>query len=161
LRRPTRGRLGNGLRVTVGTVLATEGELTVRTRERSIQLQPKDDGTTDVLSVEPWKGAGTEIIIRLGPALEVGADVFVWAEQAAALADKGISYPGRSSPLWYDGDAFWEWLQSGGSSTVREQIMTLEGCGSGAGGKIASAYSGRTAESLTRPEADALLLAAR
>ncbi len=41
LRRPTRGALGNGIRVVVGLVLASDGRLVVRTRGRGLASQPR------------------------------------------------------------------------------------------------------------------------
>ena len=52
LRLPTRGALGNGLRVVAGAVLASEGSLVVITRNRRIVLRPERDGSTTVVSVE-------------------------------------------------------------------------------------------------------------
>ena len=46
LRLPTRGTLGNGLRVVAGAVLASEGSLIVSTRNRRIELRPERDGST-------------------------------------------------------------------------------------------------------------------
>ena len=46
LRLPTRGAVGNGLRVVAGAVLASGGTLTVITRDRRIELHPERDGTT-------------------------------------------------------------------------------------------------------------------
>ena len=46
LRLPTRGALGNGLRVVAGAVLASSGWLVVYTRDRRIEVTPHDDGTT-------------------------------------------------------------------------------------------------------------------
>src|SRR5262249_26066257 len=46
---PTRGTLGNGLRVVTGAVLASSGTLTVVTCNRRIELQPQYDGTPKVL----------------------------------------------------------------------------------------------------------------
>src|SRR5262249_38284545 len=53
LRLPTRGALGNGLRVVAGSVLASQGTLTVTTRNRRIELRPERDGTTTVVSNTP------------------------------------------------------------------------------------------------------------
>ena len=50
LRLPTRGALGNGLRVVAGAVLASEGSLAVITRDRRIVLRPERDGTTTVVA---------------------------------------------------------------------------------------------------------------
>ena len=46
LRLPTRGALGNGLRVIAGAVLASGGELEVATKGKTLILQPQDDGST-------------------------------------------------------------------------------------------------------------------
>ena len=61
-RLPTRGALGNGLRVVAGAVLASGGRLTVKTRGRALRLRPRDaDGTTEAEHVRPWKGTGTRV----------------------------------------------------------------------------------------------------
>jgi DNA mismatch repair ATPase MutL len=52
-RLPTRGALGNGLRVVAGAVLASRGKLTVITRNRRIELRPEHDGSTTIVSMEP------------------------------------------------------------------------------------------------------------
>jgi hypothetical protein len=46
LRLPQRGALGNGLRVIAGAVLASEGLLTVITRNRRIELRPPRSSTS-------------------------------------------------------------------------------------------------------------------
>ena len=70
LRLPTRGALGNGLRVVAGAVLASAGTLTVLTRNQRIELRPERDGSTTVVSVKPVKfPVGTRIEIGFGPAL--------------------------------------------------------------------------------------------
>ncbi len=54
LRRPTRGAIGNGLRVVVGAVLASRGTLTVCTRGHRLELEPQaHDGTTRVVRDTP------------------------------------------------------------------------------------------------------------
>ena len=68
-------RLGNGLRVVAGAVLASEGSLTVITRNKRIELRPERDGTTTVVSVKPVKfPVGTRIEIGFGPALPCDDD---------------------------------------------------------------------------------------
>src|SRR5207244_4014345 len=79
IRRPSRGALGNGLRVVAGAVLASGGSLTVSTGGRTLRLAPQDDGTTEVLSAEPWDGAGTRVEVRFGADMpESREDVFEW-----------------------------------------------------------------------------------
>jgi len=66
LRRPTRGALGNGLRVVAGSVLASEGSLVVTTHNRRIKLRPEHDGTKTVVNVRNVKfpvGTRVEIIV--------------------------------------------------------------------------------------------------
>src|SRR5262249_41448675 len=108
VRMPTRGALGNGLRIVTGAVFASGGSIVVRTCGRSLHLQPQDDGRTSVARVQRWKGEGTRIEVLLGAALVAEDDIFVWARQAQALAGRGTSYRGNSSPWWYSADAFWE-----------------------------------------------------
>ena len=69
LRRPTRGAVGNGLRVVAGAVLASEGTLTAITRNRRIELLPEwRDGSTTVVSVKSVKRpVGTRVEIGFGP----------------------------------------------------------------------------------------------
>ena len=63
LRLPTRGALGNGLRVVAGAVLASGGSLVVATRGRRTRLVPRDsDGKTVALfrctQMILWPSAG-------------------------------------------------------------------------------------------------------
>jgi hypothetical protein len=75
-RLPTRGALGNGLRVVAGAVLASEGTLTVTTRNRRIKLRPEADGTTTVIGTKAVNfPVGTRIEIGFGPALPCDWDV--------------------------------------------------------------------------------------
>ena len=162
LRLPTRGALGNGLRVVVGAVLSTGGSLVVRTRGQSIYLTPQDDGTTAVERVEPWDGTGTRVEVRFGPGLgEVDGAPLSWASWALRLANKGSGYKGKSSPFWFDADSFWDLFQAAGNRTVRDQIAQFDGCGEPKAGQIAEAYLNRRADSLRRDEAEDLLRRAR
>ena len=84
LRLPQRGALGNGLRVVAGAVLASEGSLAVITRNKRIELCPKGDGSTAVVSVTAIeRPVGTRIEIGLGPALPREDDPFAWVLAAA------------------------------------------------------------------------------
>ena len=72
-RLPTRGALGNGLRVVAGAVLASGGWLTVETRGRRLQLRPQDTGDT-LAAFEPCsRTTGTRVEIQLGEGLD-GSD---------------------------------------------------------------------------------------
>jgi hypothetical protein len=162
IRLPTRGALGNGLRVVVGAVFASQGSLTVKTHGRSLSLTPQADGTTKVLSVEPWDGEGTCIEVKLGPALQVDADdLFDWPEVARELSSQGENYKGKSSPWWYDPDSFWMLLQAHQGRTVRSVVQQLEGCGREKATEIAGDFLNRKTETLSHEEAAKLLSLAK
>ena len=66
LRLPSRGALGNGLRVVAGAVLASDGRLVLETRGRRLELRPQDNGDT-LAAFEPCaRTTGTRIEIHLG-----------------------------------------------------------------------------------------------
>lgn len=157
LRTPSRGRLGNGLRVAVGAVLATGGTLVVCTRGRRMELEPRDDGATFVRLVSPWEGNGTRIEITFGPALEIEGDILGLARRAIELAHGGPRYAGRTSVWWYDWDGFFELLQAAASRTVREVVASFDGWAEPKAGRGTRAYHGRLASSLSREEALELL----
>jgi hypothetical protein len=160
-RRPTRGALGNGLRVVAGAVLASGGRLSVRTRGRWLLLEPRDDGTTRVTATRPVEQAGTRILLTLGPALACGPEDLVWGKRAIALAGYGTSYEGQSSPYWYSDEAFWKLLRSTPALTVRALVARLEGCGGKKASDIAAGFINRDAAMLNRAEASSLLATAR
>ena len=98
LRLPSRGALGNGLRVVSGAVLATHGKLIVSTRGRSIRLAPQHDGLTNAEIVGSYDGNGMRVEVHLG--LDVGKVDLSWAHVARRLA-KGDYYKGKTSAYWY------------------------------------------------------------
>lgn len=165
LRLPTRGALGNGLRVVAGAVLASDGSLVVTTRNRRIELRPERDGTTTVVRATAVKHpVGTCIEIGFGPAIpndEDGRPLY-WAE-VAVLMGAGQAYLGKSSPWWYDVPQFHELLSASGKRPVRDLIATLDGCsGARAGEIVADAGLIRVlCNDVNRAQATRLLLAAR
>lgn len=163
LRLPTRGALGNGLRVVAGAVLASDGFLVVTTCNRRIELHPERDGSTTVATVTPVDfPVGTRIEIGFGPAIPEDANAFGWAVAAIQMA-RGHSYQGKSSPWWYDGPQFHELLSASGAVPVRELVARLDGCTGGRAGEIvAEAGLGRMARAdISRAQADTLLKVAR
>jgi hypothetical protein len=164
LRLPTRGALGNGLRVVAGVVLASRGSLTVATGGRELRLTPRDDGTTghEVLGAAP--GRGTRVEVRFGPPFAVGIEALGLAGYAIDMAEAGgPSYRGKTSPHWYDADGFWELCQADAGRTVRELLAaSFDGCSEPTAGKVAAVVPrGRLARELTRAEAADVLRAAR
>jgi len=90
LRLPTRGALGNGLRVVAGAVLASNGSLVVITRNRRMVLRPERDGTTTIASMEPVEHpVGTRIEINFGPALPPDSQALFWGQIACGMARQG------------------------------------------------------------------------
>jgi hypothetical protein len=161
LRLPTRGALGNGLRVVAGAVLASGGSLVVQTKGRVVRLIPQDDGSTVAERVEDDGWPGTRIEVRLGESLPVNDETLDWARQAIALAAGESHYAGKTSPHWYDSDAFYELLQAAKDRTVREVIEEFDGCSGPKAGKIAAEFRLRLASDLSRDEAGRLLVQAR
>jgi hypothetical protein len=139
LRLPQRGALGNGLRVVAGAVLASEGSLTVVTRNQRIKLRPESDGTTTVVKVTKTKQpVGTRIEIRFGKTLPDDDDALAWARAAQSMAC-GETYQGKTSPWWYDQVQFHELLLAYGTQPLRGLIAQLDGCSGGKAGEIVAA----------------------
>jgi hypothetical protein len=98
LRLPQRGALGNGLRVVAGAVFASEGSLTVITRNKRIDLRPLADGTTKVVGVVPAdRAVGTRIEISFGSTMQDDGNPFGWVSTAAHIAITGDAP--RSKPV--------------------------------------------------------------
>jgi hypothetical protein len=165
VRLPTRGMLGNGLRVVAGLVLATRGSLVVATRGRTLKLTPRDDGGTDheVLGTAPEKG--TTVEVRLGPAITVDADDLALAEDAIRMAQAGgPTYGRKTSAHWYDADGFWELLQAAPERTTVRALLAerFDGCTEPRAGKIVDLVPpGTLARELSREDAGRILAAAR
>ena len=104
LRLPTRGALGNGLRVATGAVLASGGKLTVITRGAKLELKPQRDGTTTVTKRQGLETADRNAHrdqLWSGAAARLGKPS-IGPRFAVRLAKGGSSYAGASSPYWYD-----------------------------------------------------------
>jgi hypothetical protein len=162
-RMPTRGCLGNGLRVVAGAVLASGGSLIVRTSGRSLTLEPQDDGTTKVAETAPWSGAGTRVEVRFGPDLaDVDDNIFAWAGIANQMAGKGSSYKGKPSPHFFDSDAFFELLHAApADETVQTAVSRFDGCSGERAGQVCGTLADRPANSVSRRQADIVLTAAK
>src|SRR5262249_44212788 len=94
-RLPTRGALGNGLRVVAGAVLASRGKLTVITRNRRIELRPEHDGSTTIVSMEPVDfPVGTRVEIGFAQDLPEEDNPLYWARVAIGFG--GASYAGKT-----------------------------------------------------------------
>ena len=104
-RMPLRGMLGNGLRVVVGAVAASEGWLVVEARGHRLTLAV--DPATGITTVTDDRAVpfvpGLTVRIALGPLLPRydGDDDDYLACEAIAIASHGENYRGPSSPWWY------------------------------------------------------------
>jgi hypothetical protein len=164
LRLPTRGALGNGLRVVAGAVLASSGFLVITTHNRRIELRPEHDGSTTVVTVTPVEfPAGTQVEIGFGPAIPEEANALGWATLAIKMSYGGPPYAGKSSPFWYDAPQFHELLSASGAVPVRELVARLDGCTGARAGKIVaeSGLSRILCHEVTRGQAVMLLRFAR
>jgi hypothetical protein len=160
-RMPSRGAMGNGLRVVAGAVAASNGRLRIWTRNRCLVLTPQDDGTNAVAVREVDFPTGTRIEITFGSDLPPDRDALAWAEAAIRIASGGPGYTGKPSPWWYDGDHFFELLQGAGNRPVRDLIASLDGCSGAKAGKITAAFRNTVCHALSRAQAVELLLSAR
>ena len=154
-RLPTRGALGNGLRVVAGVVLCSGGELRVTTRGRRLTLKPQDDGHTTVVASEPDNTTATIIEIKFGGEMTTSRDPLALARVAVAM--RGVSrYEGKTNPHWYDSDSFFELLQGAGELRLGELIDNIGGSKGGllAGGILARSNKCST---VSRDAAEALL----
>jgi hypothetical protein len=105
-RKPTRGCVGNGLRVIVGAVVSGGVRVIVKTRNQEITLRPRLDGTTAVDNVIPieWP-TGASITIEIDRKYPGGDDSLEWAQQAITLArQSGPAFSRKPLPAWYDAD---------------------------------------------------------
>jgi hypothetical protein len=160
-RLPTRGALGNGLRVVAGAVLAADGTLQVTTNGQVLRLIPQDDGGTRAVLVGQDTRAGTRVEVQLGPALPVNEEGLRWARNACLLAEGSQDASCKTSPHWYDADSFYELLQAAGTRPAREVIAEFDGCSGATAGRVCAFYLGRAASSLSRDEATVLLTMAQ
>lgn len=151
LRLPTRGALGNGLRVVAGAVVASGGELYVATRGRNYRIHFQSDGSARPESLGAYPEAGTKISFTLGREPIDSA----WARLAIAYA-KVETYRGKTSPYWYTSENFYELLQSY-SGLLKELIGQFDGCTGSKARKIAAKFPRTSANALTFNDTETLL----
>lgn len=152
LRLPTRGAMGNGLRVVSGAVAATNGRLFVSTRGKRYEIILQPDGRSVAEEAGEYGEDGTRVEVFFGPGLEPD---LTWAMNAGIFAT-GESYKGKTSGYWYTSEAFYELLQAH-DGNVREIIGCFDGCTGAKAGVILPAYKNVKSNTLTFKEADQLL----
>lgn len=159
LRRPSRGALGNGLRVVTGAVTATDGQLIVQTKGMRYELRPMDDGSSMVVASSPTPDMRTQISVRLGPALPSdGEGDLQWARFAMSIGPQ--HYRGNTSCWWYDSNSFFDLVRSAGNMPLKSLIAEFDGFKkqmSALGEDDTDALEWGTCGGCTREVADSLL----
>jgi hypothetical protein len=121
-RLPTRGMLGNGLRVVMGAVAAYGGTLTVTTRGNRYELRPDAvTGATTVRSQRPANRSGLTVTVTF---LQAMFDE--WALYYARLAidvGAGDFYRGPSQPSWYSPEALRDLLAAAPQETPLSAVV--------------------------------------
>lgn len=151
IRLPTRGALGNGLRVVSGAVYVLEGYLVVETGGYRMKIVVDSrDGVARPLEVQTshWKGTRIEFYLDLLRGEWSGGTR--WIEQALRLAT-GTYYKGMTSPFWYDVDSFFDLSSSAPKdATVRQFVEKFDGCTGKRAAKIAEPFKDGTIYRLIR-----------
>jgi hypothetical protein len=128
VRRPTRGAIGNGLRVVTGGVLASGGTLQVESRGARYTLDV-DRGTGETVVIEENGsdiGVGTRVKVAFGPALPRGTEDS-WMARLALHCAGPAARPMRSHPSWYDKTAFAELVHAAEPGATAADIAALMG----------------------------------
>jgi len=162
LRKPSRGTLGNGLRVLVGAVALSDGTIIVESHGQRTTLRPQSRGVTGIVEQTPVpRRLGTKITFTLDEIIPRDDLDLMDAEAAINLARaSGPPYTRLPSPRWLDLDYLAEVFAviDPDSITVRQLIEGLDGCSGAKAGKIAASFGkGRTCRSMHEPEIAALL----
>lgn len=136
IRLPSRGALGNGLRVVSGAVIATNGDLRITSKGIVYDISWTEGiaSATEVDRVDDLEL--TDVRIRLGHwEHEFDEEWTEWARYTLMLSDDytgGSTYKGKTSAYWYNS----------------EQFMTLCGAYSGKVESLALMFSGITKDKL-------------
>jgi hypothetical protein len=123
LRLPSRGALGNGLRVVTATVYCTSGALEVATKGRRLKLIPQDDGSTAWENIGNYEEEGTEIKVII-PDNFFGENIMSWANIALKV-NQGQPFLQGTYPQWYDSDSFYSLLLTTPSDLLLEEFLRL------------------------------------
>lgn len=151
-RLPTRGALGNGLRVVTGAVISTGGTMHISTSGKMYRINFQSDGTSTVDEIGNYDEQGTKIEIQFGAKLNVDLS---WAESAIHYS-RGEQFKGKTSGYWYTSNAFYEICQ-GFNGSVRDLIFEFDGCTGTKAGKLASNHKNQLANTLSFEESEILL----
>jgi len=152
LRLPTRGALGNGLRVVVGAVAATNGVIFVSTKGKRNRMVIQPNGRTLAEVMGDYDEDGTLVEVYLGESIQSDLS---WAHDAIKFS-VGDYYKGKTSGYWYTSEAFYELLQAH-NGNVRDLIVEFDGCSGSKAGLILKDFKHRKSNTLSFTESDKLL----
>jgi hypothetical protein len=155
LRLPTRGALGNGLRVVSGAVLASGGYIRVCTRGKQYHLHFDQDGNTDVRQIGDSSGPGTQVAVVFGANLPVRDSDLEWGRLSIAFA-RGTGFKCKTSPYWYTSEAFYE-LANSYYGPVETLVSCFDGINKGKAIELAGLFPDRTSAQLSFAETEMLL----
>jgi hypothetical protein len=127
-RLPTRGMLGNGLRVVMGAVAAFKGKIAVTSRGVRYELATDTvTGETKIVGETVLESVGTAVEIRFARKLFAKAD-FDFARSIVAVAGLGSVYAGFSQRAWYSRQAVEQLIAAAPKdATVREITQEVFG----------------------------------
>lgn len=126
LRLPTRGALGNGLRVVTGAVVSTGGKLFVSSHNKKYEVISLEDGSTEVQYIGYSDiYIGTRVDIILGSSLSVTEYTLKWGKEAILL-NQGERCTAKTSPMWYTSESFFE-LVNAYNSKIIDLLLMFEG----------------------------------
>ena len=127
---PTRGALGNGLRVVSGAVIATAGDLFVTSKGKVYEISWDDNGQAKATVIEETDDVDlTCVKIRLGHWEDGFDDSWLdWCYNTLLLADDESSkaFKGKTNAYWYDSETFNTLCQSFGG-TIEELLLKFSG----------------------------------
>ena len=162
-RKPTRGCVGNGLRVIVASVASGGGRIKIKTRNQVVTLRPRLDGTTAIEDVKTidWP-IGAAITIEIDRNYHAHDGTLSWAKLAIELAQNSAeAFNRKPHPLWLDADhlALNMLAAIGTDRTLAWFVSQLDRCSSReVGQQITSKFGkGRLCRDLNKDEAAKLL----
>lgn len=128
LRLPTRGALGNGLRVVGGVAAAFGAGLTVHSNGTAYKLNiSRETGEAEILEEFPSNHSqGMRVEMTFSPEDVPCERALVWGKEAFLLAQGKGGYSGKTSPFWYTAADLHELLLAA-EGTIREVAVLFEG----------------------------------
>lgn len=157
VRKPSRGALGNGLRVVAGAMWVYSARITVETKGRRLTFQAGEDGKARIIErAELEQGQqGTRVTVISVPIEHT--DVIPGLN--AIELNHGTTYSGKTSLYWYNTDSFHALLKSVPEGVTLHKFLSsnFDGCTGTTAGYITADYHGRDANTLSPAEADNVL----